>query len=80
MRCKSYRLKTGQLLTEKAKNARLLNGTKLLNKLLWFFSCSDEKNFCQDQKFNRQNKRWIAACPDNVISHEDQVPTDCHGV
>ena len=73
MRCKSYKLKTGQLLTEKAKNARLVKGTKLLNKLkhpkeknmLWFFS--DEKNFCQDQRFNRQNQRWIAACPGDVI-------------
>uniref|UniRef100_A0A182NDR8 Uncharacterized protein n=1 Tax=Anopheles dirus TaxID=7168 RepID=A0A182NDR8_9DIPT len=28
---------------------------------LWFFS--DEKNFCQDQKFNTQNNRWLAYCP-----------------
>ena len=53
--CKSYRMQTGQLLTQATKDKRLLNSTKLLNKLkhlkesnmLWFFS--DEKNFCQDQ-------------------------------
>ena len=51
---------------------RLLNSTKLLNKLkhpkesnmLWFFS--DEKNFCQNQAHNRQNHRWIAMCPNDV--------------
>ena len=25
---------------------------------IWFFS--DEKNFCQDQKYNMQNNRWLA--------------------
>ena len=52
LRCKSYRMQTGQLLTQATKDRRLLNFTKLLNKLkhlkesnmLWFFS--DEKNFC----------------------------------
>ena len=59
--CKSYRMQTGQLLTQATKDRRLLNSAKLLNKLkhpkesnmLWFFS--DEKNFCQDQAHNRQN-------------------------
>ena len=32
--------------------------------MLWFFS--DEKNFCQDQKVNKQNNRWIAT----FTSHE----------
>ena len=70
--CKSYRMQTGQLLIQATKNRRLLNSTKLLNKLkhpkesnmLWCFS--DEKNFCQDQVHNRQNHRWIAMCPNNV--------------
>ena len=52
--CKSYRMQTGQLLTQATKDRRLFNSTKLLNKLkhpkesnmLWFFS--DEKNFYQD--------------------------------
>ena len=72
LRCKSYRMQTGQLLTQATKNRRLLNSTKLINKLkqpkesnmLWLFS--DEKNFCQDQAHNRQNHRWIAMCPNNV--------------
>ena len=54
LRCKSYQMQTGQLLTQATKDRRLLNSIKLLNKLkhpkeynmLWFFS--DEKNFCQD--------------------------------
>ena len=72
LHCKSYRMQTGQLLTQATKDRRLLNFTKLLNKLkhpkesnmLWFFS--DEKNFCHDQTHNRQNHRWIAMCPSNV--------------
>ena len=46
LHCKSYRMQTGQLLTQATKDRRLLNSTKLLNKLkhpkefnmLWFFS------------------------------------------
>ena len=46
---------------------RLLNSTKLLNKLkhpkennimIWFFS--DKKNVCQDQIYNKQNNRWMS--------------------
>ena len=33
LRCKSYRMQTGQLLTQATKDRRLLNSTKLLNKL-----------------------------------------------
>ena len=32
--------------------------------MLWFFS--DEKNFCQDQAYNRQNHGWIAMYPNDV--------------
>ncbi len=72
LRCKSYRLQTGQLLTEATKDRRLAKSVKLLNKLkhpkapnmIWFFS--DEKNFCQDQMFNRQNNRWIAMTSKDV--------------
>ena len=46
---------------------RLLNSTKLLNKLkhpkenivIWFFL--DEQFFCQDEMYNKQNNRCIAA-------------------
>ena len=31
---------------------------------LWFFS--DEKNFCADQKFKKQNNQWIAMNPADV--------------
>ena len=72
LRCKSYRMQTGQFLSEAMKARRLLKSVKLLNKLkhpkdpgmLWFFS--DEKNFCQDQVHNRQNHRWVAMCPKDV--------------
>ena len=72
LKCRSYRMQTGQLLTVPTKNRRLLKSTRLLNKLkhpkennmIWFFS--DEKNFCQDQMHNKQNNRWIAACPKDV--------------
>ena len=51
---------------------RLLNSTKLLNKLkypkenniIWFFL--DKKNFCQDQTYNKQHNRWIATCHEDV--------------
>ena len=32
--------------------------------MLWFFS--DEKNFCQDQKVNKQNQKWIATCTSHI--------------
>ena len=62
----SYKCRRGQLLTEKARENRLTNGKKLLSKVkhpaepqtIWLFS--DEKNFCQDQKHNTQNNRWLA--------------------
>jgi inhibitor of nuclear factor kappa-B kinase subunit alpha len=66
LKCRSYRMQTGQLLTEANKARRVLKCNRLLNKLkhpkkpgmIWFFS--DEKNFTQDQVFNKQNNRWIA--------------------
>ena len=47
----------------------MTNAKKLLSKVkhsaepqtIWFFS--DEKNFCQDQKHNTQNNRWLAYSP-----------------
>ena len=50
---------------------QLKQTSKLCNKLkhplepdmLWFFS--DEKNFCQDQKINSQN-RWLTVTPKDV--------------
>jgi hypothetical protein len=72
LRCKSCCMQTGQFLSEAMKARRLLKSVKLLNKLkhpkdpgmFWFFS--DEKNFCQDQFHNRQNRRWVAMCPKDV--------------
>ena len=32
--------------------------------MLWFYS--DEKNFNQDQKINRQSDRWLCANPSDV--------------
>lgn len=72
IRYKSYRMRSGQLLTEKMKKVRLEKSKKLLQKIkhplasnmLWFFS--DEKNFCQDQANNRQNNRWLAQNREDV--------------
>ena len=72
IRYKSYRMRKGQLLTDKMKENRLKKSTRLLNKLkkplepgmVWIFS--DEKNFCQDQLHNSQNNRWLAVCPKDV--------------
>ena len=66
LRYYSYKRRKGQLLTEKAREKHLINAKKLLSKVkhpaepqtIWFFS--DEKNFCQDQKHNTQNNRWLA--------------------
>lgn len=66
LRYYSYKRRKGQLLTEKVREKRLINAKKLLSKVkhpaepqtIWFFS--DEKNFCQDQKHNTQNNRWLA--------------------
>ena len=59
-------MKTGPILTEKIKEARLAKSVKMMNKLkhpkkqdmMWLFS--DQKIFCQDQAHNRQNNRWVA--------------------
>lgn len=61
---KSFVLRNRQLLTEKNKIDRKIKAQALLNDMkhdsagfLRFFS--DEKNFIQDRKVNRQNDRWI---------------------
>ncbi len=72
LRYYSYKRRKGQLLTEKTRQNRLTKAKKLLNKVkhpaeaqtIWFFS--DEKNFCQDQKHNTQNNRWLAYNPKNI--------------
>lgn len=69
---RSYALRRGQFLTQKAKERRLERARKLLAKLknprekksLIFFS--DEKNFQQDQKVNRRNNRWLCESVTNV--------------
>ena len=68
----SYRMRKGQFLSKRMQEKRLKHAKKLVNKLkhpvepnmLWFFS--DEKNFCQDQKINSQNNRWLAVSPKDV--------------
>lgn len=64
LRCKSYRLKVHQMLSQKMKAKRLERCSLLLTSLkgkasgrIRFFS--DEKMFCLDAKVNRQNDRWI---------------------
>jgi len=70
LRSKSYRIQTAQPWVEGSKDKRLAKCVKLLSKysrddnMLWFFS--DEKNFCQDQVFNRQN-RWLAMGSKDVV-------------
>ena len=72
LRCYSYMPSRGQLLTEKAHENRLTKGKKLLSKVqhpaepqtTWFLS--DERNFCQDQKHNTQNNRWLSYSPKNT--------------
>ena len=69
LKYRSYRRQTGQFLSKKLMERRVLKCCKLLNmlkhpkepRMLWFFS--DEKNFCQDQVHNSQNHRWLAKTP-----------------
>ena len=59
---------------KKARESCMTKGKKLLGKVkhsaetqtIWFFS--DEKNFCQDQKHNTQNNRWLAYSPKDTPS------------
>lgn len=72
IRYKSYVMRRSQFMSSKTQENRLMRSKRLLNKLknphehgmLWFFS--DEKNFVQDQKTNRQNDRWLCASPSEV--------------
>lgn len=73
---KSYVLRRRQLLTDAMKVNRKIKCQALLNDIkhesahhLRFFT--DEKNFIQDRKVNRQNDRWI--CED-----ASDVPTVMH--
>ena len=68
---KSFVLRRRQLLTEVTKQNRKLKAQALVNDLkkrsagmLRFFS--DEKNFIQDRKVNRQNDRWLCEDPSDV--------------
>jgi AraC-like DNA-binding protein len=68
----SFALRRGQFMTAATKERRLAKAKRLLSRLkhpkaanpLIFFS--DEKNFNQDQKVNRQNDRWLCADSANV--------------
>ena len=69
LRYYSYKRRRGQFLTEKVRENRLSKGKEPLSKVkhpaepltIWF--SSDEKNFCQDQKHNTRNNRWLAYSP-----------------
>ena len=69
LRYYSYKRLKGQLFTEKVPENRLSKGKKLPSKVkqpaesqaIWFFS--DEKNFCQDQRHNMLNNRWLDYSP-----------------
>ena len=72
IRYKSYALKRRQFMNEATKERRADKAARLLCKLkhpqctnqLIFFS--DEKNFCQDQKVNVRNDRWLCSDPEEV--------------
>ena len=71
LRCKSYRLKVRQMLSDTMRTKRVERCSLLLTSLkrsaagrIRFFS--DEKIFCVDAKVNRQNDRWIAQDPEDV--------------
>ena len=73
IRYKSYKMRRGQFMSGKTMVTRFEKAKKLLNKMknlgrkktsLIFFS--DEKNFTQDQKVNRQNDRWLCHDPKQV--------------
>ena len=72
LRYYSYKRCRGQLLTEKTHENRSTKGTKLLSKVkhpaepqtIWIFS--DEKDFCQEQKRNTQNNRWLPHSPNDT--------------
>ena len=69
LRCYSYKHCRGHLLTKDAHENRLTKGKTLLNKVehpaepqtIWFYA--DEQYFCQDQKHNTQNNRWLTYSP-----------------
>ena len=69
---KSYVMRKGQFMSAQTREQRFVRAQRLLNKLkhpeipdmLWFYS--DEKNFNQDQKINRQSDRWLCANPSDV--------------
>lgn len=68
---KSYKLRARQLITESQQESRATKTAALLNELkhdsakrLRFFS--DEKNFTQEQKINKQNHRYLTDDPDEV--------------
>ena len=67
----SFVLRRRQLLTEATKESRRVKAQALVSDLknhsagmLRFFS--DEKNFIQDRKVNRQNDRWLCEDPSDV--------------
>ena len=73
IRYKSYKMRKGQFMSDSTKATRFEKAKKLLNKIknlgkkkttLIFFS--DEKNFTQDQKVNKQNDRWLCEVPEEV--------------
>ena len=71
LRCKSYRLKVRQRLSEEMKAKRVERCSLLLTSLKRSAAgrirfLSDEKIFCVDAKVNRQNDRWIAQDPEDV--------------
>ena len=72
IRYKSYSLRRGQFMNAATKERRAERARALLNKfknppandILIFYS--DEKNFSQDQKVNRNNNRWLCSDPSDV--------------
>ena len=71
---KSYKMRQGQFMSMASQERRLDKAKKMLNKLknlqrskkTELIFLSDEKNFTQDQKINRQNNRWLCSDPKDV--------------
>jgi hypothetical protein len=71
LRYKSYMLKIGQMLSEDARNKRVVKGSLLLSSMhpetpwcIRFFS--DEKFFTLEEFLNRRNNTWLAQEPEDM--------------
>lgn len=84
LKCKAYRPKVRQMLSEANRKARVERCGRLLQSLktdtarcIRFFS--DEKMFTVDEKFNRQNHRCTVNCAENAcVVPKTKFPASVH--